>query len=248
MKDIILNNKKRAMKGCLALVLLALMVVIFFTLSSRREEQVLGESVQMQEKLPFEHTSTGDRIDYNFKLPVGENPNVRAMTTDTEIPEDSESENPSAPRSNGGSPVGSKPAVPALAANTLLIPKLNVNTKVIGGIDGEAAIHDGAWMYPSSYEAEGEKILLGHRRYWGADDPRSFWNLDQLTDGDMIHYADAHGKVYSYEVKAVSVRNAGDLSILKASKENIIKVISCSTADGSAGSAEMRIVVIATQV
>ena len=129
----------------------------------------------------------------------------------------------------------------SIAPNSLVIPKLNVNTKVIEGIDG-------AWLYPSSYEDDGEKIFLGHRRFRGADDPRSFWNLDHLKDGDLIYYADAKGTIYTYKVRAVSVRNAGDLAIINASKENMIKVISCSTADGSAGSAEKRIVVIATQI
>ncbi len=243
MKNLVLNNKKRVLKGCLALLFLLLMIVIFFTLSNRKDDKVLGESTKVQEQLEFENRSHIERIDYNFKLPTGENPNVKALTSDDkEVVNDNVKENISRQT------VSTAQNTPIVSANTLLIPKLNVNTKVLEGIDGETAIHEGSWLYPSSYEGEGEKILLGHRRYWGADDPRSFWNLDQLTTGDLIHYADSKGKVYSYEVKSVSVRNAGDLSILKASKENIIKVISCSTADGSAGSAEKRIVVIATQI
>lgn len=244
MENIVLKNKKFILKVCLALGFLLFIVAIFFALSTKREKNVLGESVQVQEALSFDHTSTIEKIDYNFRLPADKNPNVRALTTDSEA---QGSKDASVNESKGDAkPVEQN--VPSISPNTLTIPKLNVSTKVIEGIDGEAAIHDGAWLYPSSYEGNGEKILLGHRRYWGADDPRSFWNLDQLVDGDMIYYSDAQGKVYSYEVRTVSVRNAGDLSILKASNENMIKVISCSTADGSAGSAEKRIVVIATQI
>jgi len=245
MKDILLNNKKKFIKGSLAVAFIIVAIVLVFALSDRREENVLGES--FQESLNFSATSTKELIDHNFEIQAVNNNEVRSLTTDDSVGKTAKDTG-----RDEQSTEESKKSVQAqglsIAANTLVIPKLNINTKVIEGIDGEEAIHEGAWLYPSSYEGNGEKILLGHRRFWGADDPRSFWNLDHLGDGDLIHYADAKGVVYTYEVKAVSVRNAGDLAILKASKENMIKVISCSTADGSAGSSEKRIVVIATQI
>lgn len=241
MKDTLMNNKRSVLKGCLALILLVVMIIIIFTLSERRQENVLGEA--FQENLDFEARSTTELINYNFKLPATDSSNVRALTTDQSTEKGNQESEATVENKK---PTQSQDL--EISANSLVIPKLNINTKVIEGIDGEAAIHEGAWLYPSSYEDDGEKILLGHRRFWGADDPRSFWNLDHLKAGDMIHYADAKGTIYSYEVKAVSVRNAGDHAILKASKENMIKVISCSTADGSAGSSEKRIVVIATQI
>lgn len=243
MKDTLTNNKKNILKGCLAFILLIVMFIVIFTMSERRQENVLGET--FQPGLDFETTSITEVINHNFKLPTVEKSNVRALTTDND---NSAKESDKELSSGQGDKNLTQTEGITMTANTLVIPKLNINTKVIEGIDGEEAIHEGAWLYPSSYEDDGEKILLGHRRFWGADDPRSFWNLDHLQDGDMIHYADAKGKVYNYKVKAVSVRNAEDHAILKASKENMIKVISCSTADGSAGSAEKRIVVIATQV
>lgn len=233
MKYLMINFKK--IVSLIVVVFLAIILVaLVMVLSDRRKPEVLGESET--QKLEFEHTRTDKRYDYNFKIKHVSN---------------IESETKSAVYEEGTQKVGAT-TVPVEVEKSepfhLIIPKLNVNSPIITGVDGEAAIHQGVWLYPSSYENDGEKILLGHRRYWGVDDPRSFWNLDQLVAGDIIKYVNDQGVVTTYAVKSVAVRSEGDLSVLKASKENMIKVISCSTADGSAGSSEKRIVVIAQEV
>lgn len=240
MENLIKKNTKKLLIAGISILMIFLVVAAVFALSEKREPQqdVKGESTL--KPLTFSHKSTIEKINANFEIPT-ESSNVKAATTDLEDENSAEEEI----KSNSDS---ATVVVESMGVNTLVIPRLNVRTSVIEGIDGEKAIHEGAWLYPNSYEGEGEKILLGHRRFWGADDPRSFWNLDQLKTGDTIRYSDAMGNVYNYAVKSVAVRNAGDLSTLKPSKENIIKVISCSTADGSAGSSEKRIVVIATQI
>ena len=234
--EILKKYSKKILIGLISIVLIFVLVAIVFTFSDKRtqEENVKGES--SLRSIDFEHKNTLEKYNANFEIKAVKESNVKSASIDQIDPIETET------------PQQQKVKTPALPINTLSIPKLNLNTKVLGGIDGELAIHEGAWLYPNSYEGEGEKILLGHRRFWGADDPRSFWNLDQLKEGDAIHYADANGVIYNYAVKSVAVRNAGDLSTLKPSKENIIKVISCSTADGTAGSSEKRIVVIATQI
>lgn len=136
-----------------------------------------------------------------------------------------------------------------LTPNSIVIPKIGVNVGIIKGTDGNNAIEQGAWLYPSSYDgSSGEKIFLGHRRKWGPGDPRSFWNLNQLEQGDTIKLTDATGTISTYSVTNTVLTNGGDYSILKASKDNIIKLISCSTAYGTAGSSEKRIVIIATKI
>lgn len=239
MKDLLLENKKKLGKSIIALFCVIAMFVLMFTLSERKEENLAEKS--FQESLSFQTTSTKEVMNYNFKIQVKDKKGDTISAIDKPVEGIVIKDQEKKSQDTGVQGV-------SIAPNSLVIPKLNVNTKVIEGIDGEAAIHEGAWLYPSSYEDDGEKIFLGHRRFWGADDPRSFWNLDHLKDGDLIYYADTKGTTYTYKVRAVSVRNAGDLAILNASKENMIKVISCSTADGSAGSAEKRIVVIATQI
>lgn len=240
MENLLKNKSKKLVIAGVVILLVLIVIVAVFSFSEKRqpEQNVKGESTL--KPITFEHKSTIETINSNFEIPT-ETSGVKAATTDKEDKSLVDKESPVVNNSNAV-------VVESMGVNTLVIPRLNVRTSVIEGIDGEKAIHEGAWLYPNSYEGDGEKILLGHRRFWGADDPRSFWNLDQLKTGDTIRYSDAKGNVYNYAVKSVAVRNAGDLSTLKPSKENIIKVISCSTADGSAGSSEKRIVVIATQI
>lgn len=240
MENLLKNKTKNLFIGGISILLIIFVVVAIFTFSEKRqiEENVKGESTL--KPITFIHKSTLESINSNFEIPT-ETSKVKSATTDNEVVDKvvEKSQEETKPDTT---------IIESMGINTLVIPRLNVRTAVIEGIDGEKAIHEGAWLYPNSYEGEGEKILLGHRRFWGADDPRSFWNLDQLQEGDAIYYSDAKGIVYNYAVKSVVVRNAGDLSTLKPSKENIIKVISCSTADGTAGSSEKRIVVIASQI
>lgn len=230
----IMNNIKKIATLIFVVLLAIILVALFMIFSDRRKPEVLDDS-EVQ-KLNFEHTVSHERYDYNFKL---RNSSKIKSETKSAVYEE-------------GSRTVEATTVPVEVEKGepfhLIIPKLNVNSPIIAGVDGEAAIHKGVWLYPSSYEDEGEKILLGHRRYWGVDDPRSFWNLDQLVAGDIIKYVNERGEVTTYSVKSVSVRSEGDLSVLKPSKENMIKVISCSTADGSAGSSEKRIVVIAQEI
>lgn len=238
MKKVVSSNKKTFIVLGILIAILAMVLPVIFV-SDRRDTQVLGKTEKRI--MDFDHTSTNKQWNQNIQISnSAANPSVKSLVNgNVEVP---------VTNTSTTNPIQTDSGNNVLAANTLVIPRLNINTRVIEEIDGEKAIHEGAWLYPSSYEGDGEKILLGHRRYWGADDPRSFWNLDLLKNGDIIKYADKNGDVYNYVVRSVSVRNAGDLSILKPSKENIIKVISCSTADGSAGSSEKRIVVIASQI
>lgn len=231
MNNITIFNKKLFV-GILIMSVLILCFVGIFSLSEKRNENKF--EVKALDEHSFDSKSALDSIDYNFDLilPKDKEVIVSQNSIDTQVTTAS---------------VNSVASL-RLEPNTLVIPRLNVNTKVIMDIDGEAAIHEGAWFYPGSYEENGEKILLGHRRFWGPDDPRSFWNLDQLIKGDKIHYSDNAGNTFTYKVIGTSITNGADHSILNASRENLLKVISCSTADGSAGSSEMRIVVIAELV
>ncbi len=226
----------------LIIVMAIIPIILIFALSNKRKPEVKGE--ETYKPLDFEYSLEKAEINYDFQL------NKNLTSTQVEgLPTGSDIKSAvySAGSEQGGSQNDSLPAEKKSPLQ-LIIPKLNISAPVILGVDGEAAIHKGAWLYPSSYEQEGEKILLGHRRYWGIDDPRSFWNLDQLVAGDTIEYVNQEGVVTKYAVKSVAIRNEGDFSVLKSSKEDLIKVISCSTADGSAGSSEKRIVVIAEKV
>lgn len=207
-------------------VLFLLIVFLVTTFSSRKDSSGISSQVLGERDYIVEINPTSEIYDYNFKIPVNlstqESGDIKSINTANQTKTE--------------------------IKNILKIQKINLETEIVRSTDGEAAINQGAWLVPSSYDENGEKILMGHRRYWGADDPRSFWNLNQLQEGDEIKYYDQEGYELSYKVKTVSIRTGEDHSILKASKDNLLKVISCSTPDGSAGSSEKRIVVIAQQI
>jgi LPXTG-site transpeptidase (sortase) family protein len=126
----------------------------------------------------------------------------------------------------------------------LQIPVIGVDTPVIMGLDGNSAIEHGTWMYPAS-RSDKEKILFGHRRKFGQNSPLSFWRMDELNTGDLIYLVDNDGHRLAYTVQAQAVTNGSDMSILNVSGDDIVKLVSCSTVDGSAGSAEYRLITIA---
>ncbi|MEI7578907.1 MAG: sortase [bacterium] len=141
--------------------------------------------------------------------------------------------------------------VPAAAqsdtVNKIQIPALGVNAPIIHDIDGKKAIDQGWWMYPAS-KPQGEKIILAHRRYWPPGNPYSAWNIDTLPIGAEIKVYDQNGQVYNYQVAAQSINEGSDLSIFVPANDDILKIITCSTFSGAAGSASHRFVTIARRV
>lgn len=221
--DFFQQNIKKIVATIIVVVLVFIFLVSIFNTLENNTEVLGSEDNKVEEQINVITSPTNEQFNYDFEVTTSNN--TQETDEAKSIIKDI------------------KPV--KKYKDTLIIPKLNVKTKIVKGTDGEAAINQGAWLYPSSYESDGEKVLLGHRRYWGADDPRSFWNLNQLKKGDEIKYYDQDGRELTYEVRAVGIRTGDDRSILRASKDNVLKVISCSTADGSAGSSEKRIVVIA---
>lgn len=130
---------------------------------------------------------------------------------------------------------------------SLQISSIGVDATIIHDLDGDKAIDIGWWMYPAS-EDYGEKIILAHRRYWQPGHPYSAWNIDQLEVGTIIEVKDANGIVYKYQVASQAVRDGYDLGIFRPSEEDIIKIVTCSTWNGGAGSSDYRSVTIAVRV
>ncbi|MFQ5492808.1 MAG: sortase [Candidatus Dojkabacteria bacterium] len=136
-----------------------------------------------------------------------------------------------------------KKKIKASSIRRISIPSVNINSPIVQGQNGDAALDQGMWLYPSQY-AKGEKILLCHRRYFGTNDPRSCWFIDRANRGDIIKIIDKNGKVAKYKIKSQSVRKGNDLSIFKASSDDIIKIITCTPL----GSSSHRLVTIAKRV
>lgn len=124
-----------------------------------------------------------------------------------------------------------------LGDNQLLIPKIEVNAPIIWKNDADErtmvkALEDGIAHYgftalPS--DGEGNVFLTGHSSYlpWAPGKYKSiFANLDRLESGDQLAVS-FRGVVYLYEVKDKRVVKPSDLSVLEASAEPTLTLMTC---------------------
>jgi LPXTG-site transpeptidase (sortase) family protein len=123
------------------------------------------------------------------------------------------------------------------------VPSLGINSAILQGSNGDLALDQGMWMYPTSY-AGGEKVLLCHRRFFGTNDPRSCWFLDRIKKEDIISLTDISGNVYNYKVIHQGVKPEDDLSIFLAGSDDLVKIITCTPL----GSSSHRLVTIAQRI
>jgi len=127
----------------------------------------------------------------------------------------------------------------------ITIAKIGVDAPVVHGVDGLTAIDLGWWMYPASKEY-GEKIILAHRRYWKASHPYSAWDIDSLPIGAEIIIYDKTGTAFKYTIFDQSiVKNTQDNSVYRPSNSDYLKIVTCSTFNGSAGSSSHRYITLA---
>jgi len=89
--------------------------------------------------------------------------------------------------------------------NTLLIPDIKLNEKVLEG-ENISVISDGSsWRLPntSTPDAGGNTVIIGHR--WSYSDPATFYNLDKMEVGDKFSvYWNKEEYVYEvFETKIV---------------------------------------------
>jgi len=124
------------------------------------------------------------------------------------------------------------------------IPSLSINSPIIFGSNGDAALDQGFWFYPGSYNVKGEKIFFCHRRYWGRNHPHSCWYLDKLAVGQNIVLDTKSGTSLNYQVLSVTQVPAGDSNYLKASPDDYVKIITCAPL----GYSTHRLIVIAKLV
>lgn len=131
---------------------------------------------------------------------------------------------------------------------SIQIPSIKYNSPVIISNNGDSAIDYGAWFYPSNHPLEGESIFLCHRRFFKSFDPKSCWNLNKVKTGDDMFIKFADGSQANYKVDTVAVAKGTDMNIYNTGTEQKIKLISCAKSNGKIGSADYRIIVIASLV
>jgi len=124
----------------------------------------------------------------------------------------------------------------------ITIPKISVDSPIVQGLGGEG-LKQGFWVYPSSQIGEGEVILLCHRRYFGPNDPRSCWYIDQVSTGDEI-FVNKGSETLKYSVVGTHSYPANDSTIYTVSEDNYIKIVTCHPL----GSSTERFVVLAKLV
>jgi LPXTG-site transpeptidase (sortase) family protein len=134
-------------------------------------------------------------------------------------------------------------AAAAFAPVEIMIPAISVDAKIeqVAVVDGVMGTPEDAWnvgWYPQiSWPGTFTNVVMaGHRDWWGIG-PTVFYNLPDLTNGEMIYLLGADGKGATYRVTdAYSVgsdTNAGD--VVGDTGADILTLITC---DGSFDGAE----------
>lgn len=113
----------------------------------------------------------------------------------------------------------------------LQIPKIGIDSPVWQGAGADQLLKQGFWIYPGSANfGQGEVTMLCHRRYFGTEDPRTCWFLDQVVAGDKVYlnFADSNS-VYEYEIVGTNIFEANDPSIYNISPtEDSIRLVTCT--------------------
>lgn len=213
-------------------------------------------------------TATTESYDYNFDLKSGTpTPTIVAITSPNSnnapslagVARTYAGNSPAAPSNPAPTmfPTGIKEEIVPEAAKqeikgieikqtnlvSIKIDSVSINSPIVQDADGDAALDRGMWLYPTSYGHK-ELILLCHRRYFGTRDPRTCWFIDRVHIGDMVNITDNAGNVANYQIVSQSVREGTDLSVYRASDDDVIKIITCTPL----GSSTHRLVTIARRV
>jgi sortase A len=137
----------------------------------------------------------------------------------------------------GASPASSKPGSPGNAFAKLLIPKLGLDTIVVEGTTAKALQSGpGHLVHSARFGSAGNTVIAGHRDTF-------FRNLNLLAPGDSI-IADDGSQRYRYTVTSAKVVSPEDTSVLAASEEARLTLITCYPMH-YIGPAPKRLVVVA---
>jgi LPXTG-site transpeptidase (sortase) family protein len=125
--------------------------------------------------------------------------------------------------------------------NTLVIPKIGVDAKIIESFD-ESALNIGIWRKPeSSTPPSGGNTVLTAHRFQYLSGPNTFYSLDKMEVGDKFFVYWDH-KEYDYEVISTKIVSPTEVVIEDNTKEEIITLYTCTY------NAETRVVVVAKRI
>jgi LPXTG-site transpeptidase (sortase) family protein len=209
-------------------------------------------------------------LNYNFNVPVAQIVEVTSSETSLSVESSSTSSTPTVPALNYNFNIPEPVVQVASSTSTygfedailsdaelagygsgevtytelrIKIPKISVDSPIVQGLGGEG-LKQGFWVYPSSNQiGNGEMILLCHRRYFGPNDPRSCWYIDQVSEGDEI-FVSKGDNTLKYSVVGTHSYSGSDSTIYTISDDNYIKIVTCHPL----GSSTERFVVLAKLV
>ncbi len=116
---------------------------------------------------------------------------------------------------------------PIPSRNTLVIPKIGVDTEILDGSTENNLLKGiGRRLNTSRPDLGGNTVLVGHRFQYTSG-PNTFYHLDKLSVGDkfLIFW---EGKEYDYEVIEIKVVSPSTLEIENQTDENIVTLYTCT--------------------
>lgn len=121
----------------------------------------------------------------------------------------------------------SKNLKPIPKENTLVIPKIGVDTEILEGTDAKI-LNQGIWHRPKTGtpDAGGNIVLAGHR-YMYASGPKTFYSLDKLKNEDKIIIF-WQEKEYIYQVFETKVVSPNAVEIEDATAEPTLTLFTCT--------------------
>ena len=192
---------------------------------------ILPQSEKIINTTPSPDTTSGNTENKNPKATSTEN-NTQAIDNKEE-----ESNNSETPEK-----VATQTSQPPIIPNTLIIPKIGVDIKIIGGEDENYGLDRGSWKLPKSSTPDetGNMILTGHRFKYLPPSNTTFYLFHKLEVGDIASVI-WNNESYYYKIKEIKIVSGDDISILKQTNTSTLTMYTCDPIY----STENRLVVIA---
>jgi len=121
----------------------------------------------------------------------------------------------------------------AIAAETsgearLVIPKIGVDMAIAVTNSESAGLNKGAWLIPgtSTPDKGSNTAFAAHRFRYTPPSSRTFYLLDKMEDGDMVHIF-WQGKEYLYRVNRNFIVEPSQVEVLDKTSQPSITLITC---------------------
>lgn len=168
----------------------------------------------------------------------------------------------SGPHAVGRSPAAGWKPLPAATApfvpEQLVIDKLHVQAPIeVKGVDSHNQMEspdrpeDVAWYAFTSKPGSGSNAVFSGHRDFAKVGPAVFWQLDQLTAGDIIDVVSGHQTEVRYRVSQTWNYTVAEIpmgQVLAADRADEITIITCSGRYTPSGGYDHRLVVRAVRV